>query len=150
MTATAIDETVSTLTIQREVQIAASVEDSWQALLDMISHAQEMPGGQPFPMKIEAFPGGRWYRDLGNNAGHHWGHVQVIKPPALLELAGPMFMSYPGINHVQYRLKQEGGGTLLTLCHRAMGTIPEDHKTGVVEGWQYGLQKIRERAERRR
>ena len=48
-----------------------------------------------FPMVIEPWPGGRWYRDLGNNAGHLWGHVQVIKPPTLLELCGPMFMSFP-------------------------------------------------------
>ena len=41
-------------------------------------------------MKIEPWPGGRWYRDLGNNAGHLWGHVQVIKPPTLLEICGPL------------------------------------------------------------
>src|SRR5258708_4697049 len=66
-------------------------------------------GGQnsPMPMKLEAWPGGRWYRDLGNHAGHFWGNVQVIKPPTLLEICGPMFMSYPGVNHIAYRLKAE-------------------------------------------
>ena len=80
--------------------------------------------GKPFPMKIEPWPGGRWYRDLGNNSGHFWGHVQVIKPPTLLEITGPMPMSYPAINHLQYRLKAEGKRTRLTLHHRAMGLIP--------------------------
>jgi hypothetical protein len=70
------------------------------------------------PMKIELWPGGRWYRDLGNNTGHLWAHVQVIKPPKLLELCGPMFMSYPATNHVQYRLVEEAGKTRLTLTHR--------------------------------
>ena len=47
------------------------------------------------PMKIEPWPGGRWYRDLGNDNGHFWGHVQAIKQPTLLEIYGPLFMSYP-------------------------------------------------------
>jgi hypothetical protein len=47
-----------------------------------------MPGGKPLPMKIEPWPCGRWYRDLGNNRRHLWGYVQVIKPPTLLEICG--------------------------------------------------------------
>jgi hypothetical protein len=45
-------------------------------------------------MILEQWPGGRWSRDHGNGIGHLWGHVQVIKPPVLLELSGLMFMSY--------------------------------------------------------
>ena len=48
------------------------------------------------PMKLEAWPGGRWYRDLGDGNGHFWGHVQAIKRPTLLEISGPLFMSYRG------------------------------------------------------
>jgi hypothetical protein len=39
------------------------------------------------PLKIEPWPGGRWYRDLGDNNGHLWGHVQASKRPRLLETA---------------------------------------------------------------
>src|SRR5829696_5779968 len=80
-----------------------------------------------FRKEIEPWPGGRWYRDLGNNAGHLWGHVQVIKPPTLLELCGPMPMSYPATNHLQYRLTSEGGQTRLHFTHKAMGLIPPEH-----------------------
>ena len=66
-------------------------------------------------MKLEAWVGGRWFRDLGDNAGHLWGHVQVIKPPKLLEIVGPMMMSFPVASHVQYRLTEQPGGTLLKL-----------------------------------
>ena len=48
------------------------------------------------PFKLEAWPGGRWFRDLGNNAGHLWGHVRVIKPPALLEISGSHDDVVPG------------------------------------------------------
>jgi len=100
-------------------------------------------------MKLEPWPGGRWYRDLGNKAGHFWGHVQVIKPPKLLEICGPLFMSYPAISHLQYRLTAEGGVTRLTLAHRAIGQIAPEHREGVVRGWGHLLTKVREVAERR-
>ena len=72
-------------------------------------------------MILEQWPGGRWFRDRGNGIGHLWGHVQVIKPPVLLELSGPMFMSYPALNHVEIKLEQIPGGTRVTLRHRAIG-----------------------------
>jgi hypothetical protein len=74
--------------------------------------------------------------------------VQVIKPPTLLEICGPMPMSYPAINHLQYRLKAEGGGTRLTFHHRAVGLIPPEHRDGMPEGWEHWVGRIRERAER--
>jgi Activator of Hsp90 ATPase homolog 1-like protein len=101
-----------------------------------------MPDGKPLPMVIEPWPGGRWYRDLGNNAGHLWGHVQVIKPPTLLEIYGPMFMSFPGVNHVQYRFTADGDGTLLKFTHRAIGPIPDEIRTNVSKGWNYKLERI--------
>ena len=55
----------------------------------------QLPEGASLSLKLEAWPGGRWYRDLGNNTGHFWGHVQAIKPPTLLEICGPLMMSYP-------------------------------------------------------
>jgi uncharacterized protein YndB with AHSA1/START domain len=147
-------ETVHTLSIVKEIQIAAPVQITFEAVLEELGPGSEMPDGTPFPMKIEPWPGGRWYRDLGNNTGHFWGHVQVIKPPPhpqpLLEICGPMFMSYPAASHVQYRLVPSDGGTLLKITHRAFGLIPAEHREGVAEGWNHGLKRIRELAERRR
>ncbi len=142
-------EAIHTLHIVQEIVIESSPEIAFEAILDQLGPASEMPDGKPFPMKFEAWPGGRWFRDLGNNTGHHWAHVQVIKPPTLLELCGPMFMSYPAVNFVQYRLAPEGNSTRLKLTHRAMGLINEEHRTGVVEGWAYELKKIQENARRR-
>ena len=52
----------------------------------------------------------------GHKYGHLWGHVQVIKSPALLELVGPMPMSFPAVNHVQYRLTAEGTSPIYGLA----------------------------------
>jgi hypothetical protein len=147
-------EAIQTIDIRKEVLIEAPVDVAFQAVLEELGPGGVMPDGTPFPMKIEAWPGGRWFRDLGNNSGHLWGHVQVIKPPPhpqpLLELSGPMFMSYPGLNFVQYRLVPEGSGTRLKLTHRAMGLIPTDHMEGVHEGWEHGIKRIKQLAEQRK
>jgi hypothetical protein len=99
------------------------------------------------PMVIEAWPGGRWFRDLGNKTGHLWGHVQVIKPPTLLEISGPLFMSYPCANHIQYRLVAEATSTRLKFVHRAFGELDAEHAKGVSEGWNYWLQRVQQTAE---
>ena len=148
MSMSGVDLEIQTINVSREIEIAAPIEIAFQAMLEEIGPGGEMPGGKPFPMVIEQWPGGRWYRDLGDNAGHLWGHVQVIKPPTLLELTGPMFMSFPALNHVQYRLTAEGDVTRLKFTHQAMGPIPEQVREGVGQGWEYGLNRIAEIASR--
>jgi len=140
-------EAVEALEICKEIEIAAPIEVAFEAVLDELGPESQMPDGRSLQMKIEPWPGGRWYRDLGNNTGHYWGHVQVIKPPALLEICGPLMMSYPAVNFVQYRLKAEGAGTRLTIHHRAIGLIPPEHRDGMPEGWEHGLKHIRQIAE---
>src|SRR5215211_7897206 len=116
---TADQEQVQTLSIRQEIEIAAPIETAWEAVLDQMGPKSEMPDGKPFPFVLEAWPGGRLYRDLGNSTGHLWGHVQVIKPPKLLEIWGPMMMSFPAVNHLQYRLTEEGpSSTRLQLTHK--------------------------------
>src|SRR5688572_31046950 len=150
MTTHAIEqETIHAFTIRQEIQIDAPIEVAFQAVLDELGPEAQMPDGKTLSMKIEAWPGGRWYRDLGNNAGHLWGHVQVIKPPGLLELCGPMAMSYPAVNHIQYRLTPESGKTRLKLTHKSIGQIPTEHREGMPEGWEQWLRSIRELAEQR-
>jgi uncharacterized protein YndB with AHSA1/START domain len=149
-TATATEsQPIQTLEIRKEEFIEAPIEIAFEALLDELGPQAQMPDGKTLSMKIEAWPGGRWYRDLGNNAGHFWAHVQVIKPPALLELSGPMPMSYPAQNHIQYRLTKEGSGTRIQFTHRGIGLIPQEHRDGMGQGWEIWLKRVRENAERR-
>ena len=140
---------VDSFEIRKEIEIAAPVDIAFTAMLDVIGPEGQMLDGAPFPMKIEPWPGGRWYRDLGDNSGHLWGHVQVVKPPTLLEICGPLMMSHPALNHLQYRLKAEGGVTRLAFLHRAVGLILPEHRDGMPEGWQHWLERIRELAERK-
>jgi len=143
------DQAIHTLEIRKDEEIAAPVEIVFETLLEQLGPHNETAPESPLPMKLEPWPGGRWYRDLGESTGHLWGHVQVIKPPTLLEIWGPLFMSYPAISHLQYRLTKDGGVTRIKLTHRAMGLIAPDHREGVEKGWSHILRKIREAAERR-
>ncbi len=143
------EQSIHILNIVKEIEIAAPLEIAFEAMLAEMGPEAQMPDGTPYPLKLEAWPGGRWYRDLGENIGHLWGHVQVIKPPKLIEICGPMFMSYAAASHLQYRLTEEGKITRLKLTHTAFGMIPEDHRTGVNEGWQYKIERIRKLAEQK-
>jgi hypothetical protein len=138
---------VDALDVAKEIEIKAPIEIAFAAVMDVLGPNGEMPDGKPFPMKIEAWPGGRWYRDLGNNSGHLWGHVQVIKPPTLVEICGPLMMSYAAVNHLQYRLKAEGNITRVEFRHRALGMIDPDHRRGMPQGFSYWLEHMRKLAE---
>jgi len=136
-----------TLHITEEIHVAAPLEVTFAALLEQLGPRNEKSDGQPMPMKLEAWPGGRWYRDLDEGNGHFWGQVQAIKRPTLLEICGPLFMSYPALSNLQYRLSEAGGGTLIKFHHQALGLIQEDHRKGVSTGWSTIHARVRKQAE---
>ena len=144
-TALALDRMM--LNVTQEIHVKASLETTFEALLEQLGPRNEVMDGTPMPMKLEAWPGGRWFRDLGEGNGHFWAVVQAIKRPTLLEFSGPLFMSYPAISNVQYRLTEEAGGTLIKFHHSALGLIEDAHRQGVVKGWTYILDRTRDRAE---
>jgi uncharacterized protein YndB with AHSA1/START domain len=150
--APALERMIETLTLNvaDEIHVKAPLDVTFDALLEQLGPSNDRPDGTTMPMRIEPWPGGRWYRDLGENNGHFWGLVQAIKRPTLLEITGPLFMSYPVASNVQYRLSEEEGGTLVTFHHKAFGLVQEDHKTGVAKGWAHIHERVRRRAEGKR
>src|SRR5713226_4081660 len=148
-TAPKMDRTIDdlTLSVTEEIQVSAPLDATFTALLEQLGPFNEAEQGKPMPMKLEPWPGGRWYRDLGDNNGHFWGVVQAIKRPTLLEISGPLFMSYPAVSNVQYRLSQVEGGTLIQFKHAALGLIQDDHRKGVSQGWGYMNGGVKKRAE---
>ena len=136
-----------TLDISQSVEIKAALGDAYSALIRRLTTENSTPDNNPMPMVLEEWPGGRWFRDLGNGHGHLWGFVQVIKPPNLVEIQGPMFMSYAVAGHLQLRLTQIPGGAELSLRHQVLGSVQDDHREGIVHGWDYMLQSVRELAE---
>jgi hypothetical protein len=135
------------LDITEEILVRAPLTAAFAALLEEMGPSNEGHNGTPMPMVLEARPGGRWFRDLGNDAGHFWGHVQAIKPPTLLEITGPMMMSFAVSSNLQYRLKEVNDGTLITLHHTALGLFPDGYREALSQGWPNLFARIRRRAE---
>src|SRR6202167_5136671 len=105
----------TTIHVSQEIEVRASIEVTFAALLAQLGPYNETQVDKPMPMKLEAWPGGRWYRDRGDNHGHCWGRGQAIEEPTLLEISGPLFMSNPVVTNLQYRLKESGGLTIITF-----------------------------------
>jgi len=145
MTAESVENLM--LRVTQEIRVRASLEKTFDALLEELGPASQQPDGASMQLKLEPWPGGRWFRDLGGDNGHFWATVQSIKRPGLLEFCGPLMMSHPVANNVIHRLKEEGGETVIQFCHSAFGPIQPDHREGVKAGWAHMHSKVRERAE---
>jgi uncharacterized protein YndB with AHSA1/START domain len=147
MAATVKEGVLQAFEIIKEEEIAAPIEIVFETILEQMGPLNSTPE-KPMPMVLEAWPGGRWYRDLGNNTGHFWGTVQAIKTPSLLEISGPLFMSNPAVSNLQYRLAEENGATRMRFVHRAMGWMGEQERAAD-EGWSQLIARIRRAAAER-
>ena len=149
MTAIAPGTDNLSLSITEEVHIKAPIAATFAALLEEMGPSNKGHNETPMPMTLEAWPGGRWFRDLGDGNGHLWGHVQAIKRPTLLEITGPLMMSFGVASNLQYRLKEEGSGTSITLCHSALGLFPDGYREALGQGWPLLVERIRRRVEKK-
>jgi uncharacterized protein YndB with AHSA1/START domain len=147
---TAIAPSIDNLsfTITEEIHVRAPLATTFAALLEELGPSNEAEHGRPMPMVLEPWPGGRWFRDLGDNNGHFWGHVQAIKRPTLLEITGPLMMSFAVASNMQYRLKEIDGATLITLRHTALGLFPDGYREAMSQGWSVLFDRIRRRVEK--
>jgi len=136
------------LSITEETHVRAPLAATFAALLEEMGPSNEGRPGTPMPMTLEPWPGGRWFRDLGDGNGHLWGHVQAIKRPTLLEIAGPLMMSFAVSSNLQYRLKETGDGTSITLTHTALGLFPDGYREALSQGWPLMFDRIRRRVEK--
>jgi len=131
------------LDVHLQVDIKAPIDRAFEGLIHRLTAGSVRPDGVAMPFKLEQWPGGRWYRDLGNDDGHLWAFVQSIKKPTLLEFVGPLFMSYPVSNHVIARLSETNGTTRIDFRHRAFGFVEEAHRAGVGTGWKNYLDLVK-------
>ena len=139
---------LDTFTITEEIQVHASLEDTFDSLISQLGRQNETPDGKPLPMMLEPHPGGRWYRELGGDDGHLWAFVQSIKRPSLLEFWGPLFMSTGATSNMMYRLSESEGGTLISFRHTVVGPFPEDHRGPLGTGWKALHARVKRVAER--
>lgn len=136
-----------TFTITEEIFVQASIDTTFASIVTQLGRQNQGLDGSPMPMIFEPKPGGRWYRDLGEDNGHFWGFVQAIKKPSLLEIWGPMFMSTGTTNNVQYRLSEQNGGTMIEFKHTLVGPVPDEFRERTKSGWTNVHARIKNHAE---
>lgn len=137
-----------TFQFEMEMEIEAPRERVWDSLVNHFGDWFRGPEEEDLKFRLEPECGGRLFRDLGNGAGHLWGHVQVILPPRLLELHGPMMVSNATVSWIAFRLEEKGKGCVIKLSHRAIGPFPQDYREGVDEGWGHVMKELKSHAER--
>ena len=136
------------MNVEQTMEIKAAPEKVFEGLIQHLCDIEGEPGKPRLKLKMERKPGGRWYRDLGDDTGHLWGHVQSIKPPTLLEIYGPLMMSYPVAGHIIVRLAPIPTGTKLVFKNQVFGPIPEEFRDGMPEGWSQILEAMKRDVER--
>jgi len=133
--------------INQEIRINGAADAVFRGLIDQLTMMNTGPDSEPLQFVLEERPGGRWYRDLGNDSGHLWGHVQSIKPGELLEIFGPLFMSFAVANNVIFRMAEDSGVTKLTMRHQVLGVIPAEMSAGMADGWKGMLAGVKKLVE---
>jgi len=129
--------------IEQVMEIKAAPEKVFEGLLKRLCNLEGEPGRPGVKLTLERKPGGRWYRDLGSDSGHLWGLVQSIKPPTLLEIFGPLMLSYPVSGHLIVRLSPTDKGTRLVFKNEFFGVIPDEFREGMPEGWAQMLDALK-------
>ncbi|MEZ6242385.1 MAG: SRPBCC domain-containing protein [Phycisphaerales bacterium] len=128
--------------IELEIRVNRPRQHVWGALVNDIGQWWKGQDGESLNFVLEPRPGGRLFRDLGHDSGHLWGHVQVIKPPGLLEISGPLMFSNAAVfSHVAFRLVEEGDATLVRFAHSYMGEVDPEFATHANQGWRQFLEE---------
>jgi hypothetical protein len=135
------------LRIEKTIDVDAPPAVAFQSILDELAAIPDGKG-EAMKFKLEAWPGGRWFRDTGNDTGHLWGHVSVIKPPRVLELTGPLMIPSATINHVSYRVTPRGeDASTITMVHTGVGAFDEKMAANMEQGWGNIADAIKRRAD---
>jgi uncharacterized protein YndB with AHSA1/START domain len=137
-----MESATETVTLQREVAIAASPETVWEFLVDPDKATSWM--GQV--ASLDARPGGEYRIDVipGNTARGEF--VEVDRPRRLVQTwgwdpgeAGPNAVP-PGSTTVEIELVPDGEGTLLRFSHRDLPSAEAADSHG--HGWDHYLERL--------
>lgn len=125
-----------TMSVEVEVTIAATPEVVFDALTAHTGSWWTMTFQTGAGVTLEPREGGRFYETWSGGGGVEYATVTRIKRGVLLALQGPMGLSGPVEGEIVFTLAGTGGGTLLTLTHRATGPFEEGTDEHYRFGWK--------------
>jgi uncharacterized protein YndB with AHSA1/START domain len=133
-----VDATTESVSVEREIAIAASPETVWELLVDPIQAIRWMGQEATFDVR----PGGEYRVAVipGHTASGQF--VEVDRPRRLVHTWGWEGESGvpPGSSTVEYELIPNGEGTLLRLTHRDLPNAEAAESHG--HGWDHYLERI--------
>ena len=131
---------MQTIRIDLEISIKADIQHVWNCLTQRSPEwwsADFYTSDRTKRFVIEAKADGRMYEDYGNDEGLVWGNVIIIDGPRLLEIRGQLSPAFggPAISFLRLELKEDQGGTLLTLRDTVMGEVDDRNQQELSKGW---------------
>ncbi|MEQ8715958.1 MAG: helix-turn-helix domain-containing protein [Cyclobacteriaceae bacterium] len=127
--------------IQMEISINASIEHTWQSMINDIGlwwrkDFYTSPKTKEFI--LEARPGGKMYEDYGNNEGLVWAEVIILDSPNILELKSHLSPAYGGpvFSFLRLALESSDEGTTLKLSDVGVGTMSDEAVKQAEAGWR--------------
>ena len=133
-----MDATTESVSVEREIAIAASPETVWELLVDPVQAIRWMGQEATFDVR----PGGEYRVAVipGHTASGQF--VEVDRPRRLVHTWGWEGESGvpPGSSTVEYELIPNGEGTLLRFTHRDLPNAEAAESHG--HGWDHYLERI--------
>jgi len=145
-TAPSSPETLTSLDIQLEIPIAASLTAVWKALTSDIGSwwpKDFYVGPAPLGFVLEQKVGGRIYEDWGDGQGLLWATVLVFQKESKLQWAGDLSAEFggPARSITTYTLHpKEDGTTVLAFRDTPYGKLSAGAVGGLTEGWKFLLE----------
>ena len=134
------------LDITQEIHVRSSLEATFKALLEEMGPANQGHNDTPMPMTLEARPGGRWFRDLGDGNGHLWATSRRSR-------ADPARASRPADDVVRGRQQRPVPAHPERRRHpdhaapTALGLFPDGYREELSKGFPMILNRVKQRLE---
>jgi hypothetical protein len=96
MTAAASKMEDLTIDIREEIYVRAPLDVTFESLLEQLGPLNEVDTGRAMPMKLEAWPGGRWFRDLEEGKRPFLGFRASHQAAYAAGNLRPLVYVYPG------------------------------------------------------
>ena len=120
----------------------ASLEATFDALLEQMGPSNETPDGKPCRCASNRSPAAAGSGISATATVTSGGTCRRSSARRSSRIVGPLFMSSPVISNLQCRLTQVDGGTLIAFQHSAFGFVPDQHREGLGQGWQALFDRI--------
>ena len=111
------------LSITEETHVRAPLAATFAALLEEMGPSNEGHNGTPMPMTLEPWPGGRWFRDLGDKNYLMLRNHGLLTAAASIADAFAFMYFFEASCMIQVRA-QSGGSELIPIPQRVLDGFP--------------------------